>query len=411
MSLNRIVVMLFLATVVVASGCVNQNDTISSTQGEVEDIPTSDPQDSNQQESNTEPSSNQQTQTQSYSLEISVEGQGTVSPSEGSHAYEEGETVSLNPNADENWMLESFEGDCSGNNCELTMSSDRSVTVNFAQEPVSYSGINQQIAVSDFQYGGNFQSAVMPISNDRVSRQFSFIVDYTPQNDRDLHFHAYTEGANGQISTSEHKELQPGENKVQLTSETDTVDESTEVHLCYSYTEFYVSSSGEFQSLEDRDELSEDEYVCQNKVFDEPRFNVDTPSTVEFNVDASGASEDQVLYDSNTIEITNDGDFTQTFYLFVPNENDGTSEASQRPDQKPSFRENNLDYEANLEPGESRTFQVDLNLIYSEGMDQYFQDTAYIYTVPSDCEGYYEADCQEDAGWKERITLETTVMN
>ena len=408
MASNKLVLIILLAAVIVASGCVSQSQgdsfsgEISDTQGDTDPSP-----DNGENEPEpTEPTS-QEEQPQTYSLNVDIEGEGTVSPGEGSHTYEEGETVRFNPDSSEGWMIDGFGGDCSGDSCEVTMNQDRNVDVEFVREPVSYSDVEDSVSVVDFNYGGNFESAVTPSSSEgNYFKQFSFKVDYIPQGDREMYFQAYTEGED--YTTSDHFQLQPGENKVELNEDAVSVESSTEVNLCYSYTEFYITTSGEVFNGETNDEMNEDKYVCRSEIFDAPDFQVSHPSTVEFNVDASNAMEDQVLFDSNTIEITNEGDFKQRYYLFVPNKNDGTPEAENRPDPKPSFMEDEPEYGATLEPGESHTYQVNLNQIYSENMDGYYQDTAYIYTA-STCNALYEAECHQEAGWKESITFETTV--
>jgi hypothetical protein len=405
MASNKLVLIILLATVIVASGCVSQSQgdsfsgEISDTQGDTDPSPDNE---ENEPEP-TEPTS-QEEQPQTYNLNVDIEGEGTVSPGEGSHTYEEGETVRFNPDSSEGWMLDSFGGDCSRDSCEVTMNQDRNVDVEFVREPVSYSDVEDAVSVTDFSYGGNFPNAISTHSEGGYFKQFSFKVDYTPQGDREMYFQAYTEGED--YSTSEPIQLQPGENEIQLNEKTDSAESSTEVNLCYSYTDFSIMSSGEVTNSETYDELDEDKYVCRSEIFDAPQFEVDTPQSVQFNGEKNGGT----YWDNAEITITNEGDFTQTYYLFIPNDNDGTAEADRRRTEIPDYQERDLNFDANLEPGESYTYEIQMQIEESQDMPYSFEDTAYIYTA-STCNALYKAECHQEAGWKEGITLETTVSN
>jgi hypothetical protein len=410
MASNNYVLIALLAAVIVASGCVGQSQDnsfsgeISDTQGEVEQSP--DEENNAQQEYDADTTS-QEEQTQTYTLNVDVEGEGTVSPEEGSHTYDEGETVRFNPDPSDGWVLDSFRGDCSGDSCEVTMNQDRTADVEFVREPISYSDVEDSVSVVDFNYGGNFESAITPSSSEGTYfKQFSFKVDYTPQGDREMYFQAYTEGED--YTTSDHFQLQPGENEVELNEDADEAESSTEVSLCYSYTGFYITTSGEVFNEETNEEMDEDRYVCRSEIFDAPQFEVDAPQSVEFNgEETSGGS---TYWDNKEVTITNEGDFTQTYYIFVPNRNDGTDDADRRRSEIPDYREVNPEYDANLEPGESHTFEFQMQVEKSQDMPYSFEDTAYVYTAPS-CNALYKAECHQDAGWKESITLETTVSN
>ena len=406
MASNKLVLIILLATVIVASGCVGQSQEnsfsgeISDTEGYTE----SSPDNEENEPEPTEPTS-QEEESQTFTLNVDIEGEGTVSPGEGSHTYEEGETVRFNPDSSEGWMLDSFGGDCSGDSCTVTMNEDRNIDVEFVREPVSYSDIEDAISVTDFKYGGNFPNAVTPSSSEgNYFKQFSFKVDYTPQDSRDMHFQAYTEGE--EYTTSERTQLQPGENEIRLNEDVDSVESSTEVNLCYSYTEFYITTSGEVTNSETYDELDEDKYVCRSEIFESPQFEVDTPQSVQFDGEKNGAR----YWDNAEITITNEGDFTQTYSLFIPNDNDGTNEADRRGSEIPDYQERDLNFDANLEPGESYTYEIQMQIKEYQDMPYSFEDTAYIYTA-STCNALYKAECHQEAGWKESITFETTVSN
>lgn len=64
-------------------------------------------------------------------LNVNVSGQGAVSPSEGTHNFESGDTVEFTVEPDEGWILSEYSGDCSGSDCELVMDEDKMVSVHF----------------------------------------------------------------------------------------------------------------------------------------------------------------------------------------------------------------------------------------------------------------------------------------
>ena len=72
--------------------------------------------------------------TEIYTLSVSTDGSGTVSPSSGD--YEEGTEVELTATADPGWSFIGWEGDLSGttNPQTITMDSDKSVTAVFEEE-------------------------------------------------------------------------------------------------------------------------------------------------------------------------------------------------------------------------------------------------------------------------------------
>ena len=64
-------------------------------------------------------------------LEIEVTGEGDTFPSEGTHLFEKGRSVSIESDPDLGWVLDGFSGDCSGSSCSVTMDGDRYVHVDF----------------------------------------------------------------------------------------------------------------------------------------------------------------------------------------------------------------------------------------------------------------------------------------
>ena len=73
-----------------------------------------------------------------YTLSVSVTGNGSVSPNSG--AFDDGETVSLTATPDDGWQFARWEGDLSGsdNPATITMSADRTVTAVFEAIPVTF---------------------------------------------------------------------------------------------------------------------------------------------------------------------------------------------------------------------------------------------------------------------------------
>ena len=66
-----------------------------------------------------------------YNLTTSVDGEGTITPSDGE--FEEGETVTLTSEPNEGWMFQEWSGDGSGssNSLTITMDSDKEIVGNF----------------------------------------------------------------------------------------------------------------------------------------------------------------------------------------------------------------------------------------------------------------------------------------
>lgn len=66
-----------------------------------------------------------------YTLTIDTVGEGSTTPSEGEHTYEETESVTVTADPADGWIFDEWTGDCTGDSCELDMDSDKSVTANF----------------------------------------------------------------------------------------------------------------------------------------------------------------------------------------------------------------------------------------------------------------------------------------
>jgi len=77
-----------------------------------------------------------------YDLTISVSGQGTTSPSPGTHTYEEGTLVKVTATADSGWKFDRWSGarSSTSNEITVTMDEDKSITANFEEKetPTTY---------------------------------------------------------------------------------------------------------------------------------------------------------------------------------------------------------------------------------------------------------------------------------
>ena len=69
-----------------------------------------------------------------HSLTISISGQGTTSPSEGTHAYDDGEQVTITASPASGWKFDRWGGDASGTGASttVTMNSNKSITAHFS---------------------------------------------------------------------------------------------------------------------------------------------------------------------------------------------------------------------------------------------------------------------------------------
>jgi len=70
-----------------------------------------------------------------YSLDISITGQGTTAPAPGAHQYAKDTVVSLAAIPAEGWAFAGWTGDAAGtaNPLDLAMNGDKSVTATFVQ--------------------------------------------------------------------------------------------------------------------------------------------------------------------------------------------------------------------------------------------------------------------------------------
>lgn len=75
-----------------------------------------------------------------HTLSISVDGQGSTSPSEGSHTYDDGSEVSVSASPAPGWDFDRWSGDASGTSpsVTVTMTSDKSVTAHFVESVAEY---------------------------------------------------------------------------------------------------------------------------------------------------------------------------------------------------------------------------------------------------------------------------------
>ncbi len=73
-----------------------------------------------------------------HHLTVEIEGEGNTFPGPGTHTYEKGEEVTVTTSAEENWKLEEFTGDCTGETCTLTMNEDKEITVKFTEDEPEY---------------------------------------------------------------------------------------------------------------------------------------------------------------------------------------------------------------------------------------------------------------------------------
>ena len=68
-----------------------------------------------------------------YTLTINIDGQGATNPSEGSHDYDEGSSVTIVATPASGWRFDHWGGDVSGTNpsISITMNSNKNVTAYF----------------------------------------------------------------------------------------------------------------------------------------------------------------------------------------------------------------------------------------------------------------------------------------
>ena len=71
--------------------------------------------------------------TATHNLTISINGQGTINPGEGTHEYHRGTQVTINVSAISGWEFDHWSGDATGTSptIVITMDSDKNVTAYF----------------------------------------------------------------------------------------------------------------------------------------------------------------------------------------------------------------------------------------------------------------------------------------
>lgn len=71
-----------------------------------------------------------------YTLSINIEGKGTVTPSEGTHDYKEGEKVSVEALPEEGWIFDKWSGDIDSSELRenIIMNEDKDITAEFKEE-------------------------------------------------------------------------------------------------------------------------------------------------------------------------------------------------------------------------------------------------------------------------------------
>jgi hypothetical protein len=71
----------------------------------------------------------------SFTLTVSIAGNGSVDPGEGRHTYLEGAEVTLTATPDPGWLFVEWQGDAAGtdNTAMVLMSADKNVTAVFEQ--------------------------------------------------------------------------------------------------------------------------------------------------------------------------------------------------------------------------------------------------------------------------------------
>ena len=69
-----------------------------------------------------------------YQLSINSTGNGKTTPEEGTHTFAKDEKVTVNASSEEGWKFKEFKGDCSGQECNITMDENKEVTAIFIQK-------------------------------------------------------------------------------------------------------------------------------------------------------------------------------------------------------------------------------------------------------------------------------------
>ena len=76
----------------------------------------------------------QETLDKEYQLYINISGEGSVNLEEGNHTYTKNEEININASPEEGWKFDKFKGDCSGQECNITMDENKEVTAIFIQK-------------------------------------------------------------------------------------------------------------------------------------------------------------------------------------------------------------------------------------------------------------------------------------
>jgi len=94
---------------------------------------------------------------ETYDLTISILGEGSTDPPEGTHTYDESEEVTIEAEADEGWLFYEWTGDVTGTDTtiDITMDEDKEITANFKEEPdpayfkVEITGYEENVTVGE----------------------------------------------------------------------------------------------------------------------------------------------------------------------------------------------------------------------------------------------------------------------
>ena len=106
----------------------------------------------------------------SYSLNVSVNGQGTTNPSTGSYTYHQGDSVTISAYPNSGWQFSNWSGNASGTSSTTTMmvNGNSNIIANFTRLPQSFGPTSFNIGIGS----GNFSIPSINLG-DRVEFQFS----------------------------------------------------------------------------------------------------------------------------------------------------------------------------------------------------------------------------------------------
>ncbi|MFW5992374.1 MAG: InlB B-repeat-containing protein [Halanaerobiales bacterium] len=88
-----------------------------------------------------------------YTLTVDVDGDGTVTPEEGEHSYEEGTEVSLSASPGAEWEFAGWQGDVvdpDSSETDVVMDSDKNVTAEFSEE--SWPPVSRESSENDDEF-------------------------------------------------------------------------------------------------------------------------------------------------------------------------------------------------------------------------------------------------------------------